>query len=641
MGLACVAVGILIGLTVFTLHLGTASYDSFVYKGMAKANAGIEVCLPPEETQRPPLLPLLLTPMASLRHLGVSNERISTLMHLFSLGLASCLVMVTYRLLRQFVSSEVSALGALLLLIHPGMLVYSFETMTDVPVALFAAAAVLCQLRSRGRDRWRDVIGICALLGSGIAMKYSMVIMPALMSLAELVAWRTAPGHTWRRAVRWKLVWTLVPGSLACYLLVGFISFAPIYGFSLESLRRSVSPFACRVADFAVRGRDGATQAPPSPVAPHANPAANLSFLAYHMTPVGFALMLAGIFLATGSIRTDPRLILLVAWWAGFLAAMTFLNRHWEYRYLLPLVPASYALAMIAVQRGLDAVSHRCPANSACFPLQMAILAGVASWPTAAMVREVAFLNESRFSAPFSREVVAEVRSRLREDRRIFWFGFLYAVYSDTRDFPAGDPFYKMYHVGPDSIGFFVDRAIPAVPARSRMDMDSAFRDGDLFVVSTLPFPVSNDLCPPAADLPPLVVGSAECHSFVSVSAQRQRRTLCSADGRTQCILGQAGPVASVSFQGGDVLTPWFLVCFRLDPAGGDTAGSPETVVSVFQKGVTVGMRNQDPGFVDRVRAVTIVALHGRELWNLGQRGRDAVMQASRGCVNSVDTDGL
>lgn len=133
----------------FALDLKTTLFDAYDYRVMAKYNAGFHAWRQFIDFLRPPLFSAMLTPFASLHHLGVSYEAIFTIIHVFSLTISGGFVLASYFLFSEGLRPEFAALGALLLMIQPGFVAYSFLAIADISAGLLMIFPVFIYLRDR------------------------------------------------------------------------------------------------------------------------------------------------------------------------------------------------------------------------------------------------------------------------------------------------------------------------------------------------------------------------------------------------------------------------------------------------------------------------------------------------------------
>ncbi len=134
--------GLFLFMVAFIMKLEISNYDSYSYLGMANYNAGLSHYEEPELNTHPPLYPFLLTPVAALQYLGVSPQAVIKTAHFIALIISFVFIGSSYLLLKSLLHRELAALGALLLMIQPGFLVYSFEPMVDLPCSLMLVLAM-------------------------------------------------------------------------------------------------------------------------------------------------------------------------------------------------------------------------------------------------------------------------------------------------------------------------------------------------------------------------------------------------------------------------------------------------------------------------------------------------------------------
>lgn len=95
--------------------------------------------------------------------------------HFFALIFSFAFIASSYLILKLLLIYELAALGALLLMIQPGFLVYSFEPMVDLPCSLLLVLAMQFYFRYRKSPNLKNLLWICLWIGLGMAMKYSIL----------------------------------------------------------------------------------------------------------------------------------------------------------------------------------------------------------------------------------------------------------------------------------------------------------------------------------------------------------------------------------------------------------------------------------------------------------------------------------
>ena len=327
--------GLFLFMMVFIMKLEISDYDSFSYLAMANYNAGFPYFEEPEFNTRPPLYPFILTPITALQHLGVSPKDILTLAHFFALIFSFSFIASSYLILKLLLICELAALGALLLMIQPGFLVYSFEPMVDLPCSLLLVLAMQFYFGYRKSPNLKNLLWICLWIGLGMAMKYSLVVVPLILSLAEILVLKDRKKMSWSNVFQSRFIYLVPLLSTGIYFLACLISFAPKYGWTWKNLTMAYSPFFRRIEysgradfqfDFMVK----------------------ISFLQIQMTLPWFILMILGLYLCLK--HKEWKSMVVWSWFVGCLAFITFVNWDYQVRYLFPVMPACYYFSLYAVQ---------------------------------------------------------------------------------------------------------------------------------------------------------------------------------------------------------------------------------------------------------------------------------------------------
>jgi hypothetical protein len=529
-GVVCGVVGaaIFCWLAVFTWNLEVSNYDSYSYMSMARYNAGFKYFLEPEINTRPPLLPFLLTPLASLHHLGVSNHTVFRLMHGFALILSFAFLLACHCLFKRLLRPEFAALGVLLIMIQPGFLAYAFEPMVDLPCALLMTLATILYLRYREQPSVRLLTGICLLLGLGTAMKHILIVGPVILCCAEAVIAGTE-GKSLRQIVQRKFFWQVPLLFLGFYALASIVSTAPMFGWTWHTVLRTVQPFAI----FA--GKNAQWQV---------DPTANFSFLEEEMTPGPLYLMLAGLVFCLR--EKEPRSLVMWSWLAVYLFFITLANRYYQYRYLFPVIPACYYFFLYALQRFADGAEARW-GNADYFRwVRVAVLMVICFVPAANLAREIQSLSGKPFHENFERRFAARVAELTTSPGvKLFWLGQFYPIYQDGDDLHPKDEYYKIYHYGLNGLSFFSDRYFNGIPSISfngitiisDYENSRAMRDGDVMVYSAVPMISRQWYSPLPLDLQPLRVGKVGRKVLPLVDQSQNVKTFADKDGRSRMVL--------------------------------------------------------------------------------------------------------
>jgi 4-amino-4-deoxy-L-arabinose transferase-like glycosyltransferase len=361
---------------IFILQLEISNYDGFSYMVAAKANAGFPYFLEPEINNRPPLLPLLLTPLALLHHWGVANKTIFTLQHLLALPMSYAFILAAYYFFRRTLREEYASLGALLIMIQPGFLAYAFEPMVDLPSAALLTLSVIIYLRHRKAPGNRSLFALCLVCGAGISLKNSLIIAPFIFACAETIILRLHEGKKWQEIIKARIVYLVPALSLGIYALVNIVANLPLHGLTAHNLSRIYQPFLSR-----------ATINAPFPL----DPTANFSFMEVQMTLPWLCLMITGLFLCLR--KKDPDTLTVWSWFVIFMGFIGIVNRMYQYRLLFPAMPACYFFSLSALQTFEDKAVRFWRGTRFFQFLRVAVLAVLLVLPAVALAQRLEFLN--------------------------------------------------------------------------------------------------------------------------------------------------------------------------------------------------------------------------------------------------------
>ena len=245
--------GLFLFMVAFIMKLEISNFDSYSYLGKANHNAGFHYYDEPELNTRPPLYPFLLTPIAALQHLGVSPKAVLKTAQFIALMLSFAFIGSSYLLLKSLLPQELAALGALLMMIQPVFLLFSFEPMVDFPCSLLLVLAMRSYLGYRDNPCRKNLVWLCFFTGLGMIMKYSLVVAPFIFSLAEIVVLRTKEKIKWSSIFKNRFIYLVPVISAGFYMLISLVSFAPQYGWTWKNVSMIYAPFFCVLITAPIR----------------------------------------------------------------------------------------------------------------------------------------------------------------------------------------------------------------------------------------------------------------------------------------------------------------------------------------------------------------------------------------------------
>ncbi len=470
------------------------SYDSYVFMAMAKYFAGFQYWFPPEVTTRPPLLPFLMSPIALLHHLGLSNRFVFVLMNLFSFALWVGLILACHNLFKKVLERSFAWLATFLILLNPGMLTYTSESLTDIPAALVMTLIIITYLHYRKTGDHFIIFWLCLLSALAINLRYNLILAPLVLWVTEIFILITRRQAPWPQILRHRFIYLLPLLTGVLHILTSFLCFYPKYGMSLKNLQMSYMPFFLHTFQNAELAKELFIQ----------GKLTYFMFLEDQMTLPLFLLMIFGFFTCLYKRKSVHMIfvwLLLI-----FLPIMILGHNQYEYRYLFPILPACYFFSIYGLQNLTADISRitKIPVASTilkplCFGLVLVL-------PFKAFAVELNSLSGDFYKNPMQRNAAQYSLEISNPHSRIFWIGPFFTMHPAGNNFIPTDPFYKIYHYAPHSVSFFADKKITQLDYDKFSSPSLNIFEGDVVIWNRFRKSlVSFSLLPPK-DIPPLII---------------------------------------------------------------------------------------------------------------------------------------
>lgn len=561
----------------FVLRLEISNFDSFSYMAIAKYYAGFRYFVDLEINNRPPLLPLLLTPVALLHHFGFTNKTLFTLMHLTLLPVTFAFVLAVHALLRRTLSEEYASLGALLILTQPGFLAYAFEPMVDLPSALLLTVVIIIYLQCRNTPSTRNVLLICLITGIGISLKNILVILPFMLACAEIVILAAHEGKGWKEILKYRFIYLVPVLSLFIYAVANVVANVPLHGWTLHNLSRIYLPFISRVEINSQQFKF--------------DPTANFSFLTTQMTAPWFYLMVLGLFFSMK--KKDPHNLTLWCWFTIYLFFVTILNWMYQYRLLFGVLPACYYFSLFALQV-LDDKAEKFFDRARFYPwVRIFVIAALLVLPAMGFAKKIESLKGKIFSESFERLIAERADQLASKTANIFWLGPYYGIYQDGEPLLSKDMYYDIYHFGCNVISLFIDRPCHHWSIDSPYDFSRYVQDKDVLIYNSLPLNILTEVIPnlKVAELSPMMVGQVDRQELAFTGQQGNVKTFSIPGGKSRLVFTATDDInISINFEGNDIYYPIIFLLLKAKPSTGAKSKFPEKSVIFFNRGKGQGM---------------------------------------------------
>jgi hypothetical protein len=517
--------GLFLFMLIFIMKLGVSHFDSFSYLGKANFNAGFTYYNEPEKNSRPPLYSFLLTPVAALQHLGVSIKAVMTMANVIALLFSFAFIRSSYLILKYLLPQELAALGALLMMIQPAFLVYSFEPMVDLPCSLLLVLAMQSYFRYRNSPNRKNLFLTCMFTGLGMVIKYSLVVAPLIIILAEILVLRTKEKMRWSSIFKNRFICFFPLISTGVFFLTSLISFYPQYGWTWKNISMIYAPFFSRL-EFNVSSNF------------QFDYLANFSFLETQMTLPWLVLMILGLYFCIRDIQWQNMIIW--SWFFVLISFFTFIIKHYEIRYLFPVMPACYFFGLFAIKIVYGWVQKRMVDKSYFFALRLVVLFSLLAWPAMNLMNELQSLSNDFYSNKIPVRIAEKVKELSNEKDVVFYAGHFYPLYQYGDQVNTKDDFYKIYHLASNGLSFLSARKIVSLPRNTPYEYAPNFKNGTTLIYYPGP-PVYSKFFPAPESLPPILVGNVKPFDYALEKNIGDVKKFLIEDGSSQMKLTSLG----------------------------------------------------------------------------------------------------
>lgn len=424
-------------------------FDAFDYLRNARRLAGADVGY---QVFKPPLMACAHAPLQAILDAAAAGSPVRLaaphlLQCVFTLACLACV----YRYLLLFFPEAWAQAGTVLLSLNRMVIHYFGFVLGDIPSALALTLFLYFLSSERVRRRYDPALGAAALACCLIS-RWNMLAAPPLALAGALAAWlrRGAPPRERRILRGWAAVCFagLILAVAAC----------------LQTYRSAVGINAASA--WRLLGRVLSSQHETQASA-GAEPfwTYGESFL-LSAGPVVLLAALLGLALCArkDQARHLPHGVFLL----GFLVIMSFGLAHKESRYMIPVLPLFYALAVLGLRAAYERIHDKILRRLGVLVLVVSVASGAFSeW---LQFQDPVYRSSALFDA------AGEVKARSGPASRIVWTGTACAQVPLRHEFSPRDLFYYIYHVpSAASLEYFLGR--PVYPA-AREDP----RPGDLLV---------------------------------------------------------------------------------------------------------------------------------------------------------------
>jgi hypothetical protein len=572
---------------VFRLEIG--QFDAYAYMNMAKTFAGLQEWFP--NSPRPPFLSFLLTPVALLRYLDLSNETVFLAMHIVSLGISIAFIVVSYLLFKEVLRREFAALAAILLVGQPGFLVYAFETMSDIPGALLSNIVLLFCLKYWNQNSGKFLILISTFSALSITARYPLIVLPVAIWIACVINSKYLKEENWKNTFFNLFCLGFPILTIFLYLIFHYIFLSPHNGLSIQNIFSGIGPYFWHL-DYV----EGYTE----------NPISLIIFLKSQMTDPVFYFMICGLFVCLK--KKDTKIIIFWTWFSSFLGFHIFVGKHYEFRYLFPVLPTCYFLFAYGFQEIFLFFEKKFESNYKKV-LSVAVVL-ILTMPTISFGKEVISFRGNLYYRSFQSKVSRAAFEFAKNGGNIFWLGPFFTMYQPGKEIIENDPFYKVYHFNQNAISFYTDQITYYLNFDTPYLYSSKIDDGSVFVINPYPkFLYRPNLPERPESMPPLMVGRITRSIFSLSKVYKNQRVFENIQTNDRIKLTHRNGRLILEEMNTNFLSKQFVLWVKiLKPTG--VSGLPEKTIFYFDKDREKGNLINNKDF-DSLKEITLLNLKG------------------------------
>lgn len=431
---------------------------------------------------------LMLVPHFLFERITSFNGISFVSIHVFAVFIYVAFIFTSYRIFRLALSTQASALAAVLLAFNTVLLRVAPFGKEDVLGSLLFSLGVYFYLSAKQNSIKRLLLS-GAFIGFAMSVRYNLVGIGILIfAVNELLKFN-------------KKEFLLKAATLGVFpCLVFFTIVSVTYAvLGMSTLFEAPFKFSQQFSTL-ISNNQG-----------YEDPIQYVIFLVKSASLPVAVMAIVGAIIGVTRKRLHARFH--SVWLFLFVTFMAYAIGHKEARYLLPAIPAFYFLVGMALEEGFKYLKK--PAA------RMALIALTVAWPSYLAIGECIRYNDPVYSKPFQSEV-SLYAADLAQSNRMIWIGTMYSVNPKDYLFDAQDEFTSIYHFASHVVTYYTQKRVynAAFPIIYRdknwtthLDPRAVVQlnDGDVLIVNAETF--SN-----AANVPaqrqPIVVQRVKHHVF-------------------------------------------------------------------------------------------------------------------------------
>lgn len=384
--------------------------------------------------KRPILYSSLFVPLFWVEKLTASDFAFQAA-HIISILFLIAFFFAAYRFFRRHLDRQASWLTLFLLALNPIVIHLAPFAKEDIPGVCALVGAYYLFLKSSEKNDLRGLIAAGILMGVALDLRRSFhIVLPGTILIYEVLS-----GQFRKNWIVKLLTAFVLP--VAFFFLMPAILY-PVIG--KTSLINAIPQFFTEL----VQHYRMFSESKDSPM---------VNFLALTHSVTWPILAAAVLGMITGVWRKQAGALFCTTWFITYFIFFTFIISHKEARYLIPVFPPIYFLAVLGILQLLELVKKFCKTTTSWRASSAVLGIFLIVSPAALGFRELYKFQDEFYREPFAKRVAMKAKA-LAGEHDIDWIGPLYATCPKDRSLFPGDNISYTYHVYHHVIGFFADK---------------------------------------------------------------------------------------------------------------------------------------------------------------------------------------
>jgi hypothetical protein len=414
---------------------------------------------------RPVLMPLLLTPLFYLEHLGWSGIAVPAAHHLAVFFYIAAL-WAFYRLQRLSFDRTFAVLGVFLFSLNRLIIHYAPFVKEDIPGLFFVTSAFYFYLKNL--DTGKPKYYFLSILALTLAIADRYQLYPLLAAILVL--------H--RRLPLRQMLWIVMTPFLILLLIQSFV----LTHTGFTKFHEGAAGFIGYLAGYYNHYVDGYYH----DAGPHAGFQNAMFLWRACSAPV---LLLSAVGMAGCLRQKRPHSDFLALWFVLGIIFFAFGIKGEEARYLFPIYPPVYFFAVAGVQEIRERF-HKISKPVLRFTAAAAAILIFIGIPLKEAAAEALRFRSPIYRVPFEKEV-SDYAKELAGDKDIIWVGPYYPIHPKDYIFDIEDEYAYLYHFWFHAVKFYTHKQVRSAENAAEIlkgqNVLKIARDGDVLIVNEEP----------------------------------------------------------------------------------------------------------------------------------------------------------